>query len=341
VKFGLRIPMLYEPQAADPFLQTYVLCQAAEKAGFDFVSLTHHSFSPECQSSAPFVVLAAIAARTSTLRLATVIYILPLHHPVAVAEQVATLDNISGGRAILGVGVGYRDYEFVGFGLNSRHRGARADESMAVIRQGWLTGRYNHQGMHFQIPDLPAVPMPVQKPHPPMWVGGLSDAALKRGARLGDGWVSDNMQMLSQVSETAGRYRALCAAQQTKPFVCVARNAWVADTRDDVIRDWYGWVIENHLSYRRAGYPIPDPEGIYERLERQEAVGLEEFTRDRAIAGTPVDCVAQLQRWRAKVDCQAMLLLLNEEAGYDKMLATIELFGREVFPTLDLPTARD
>jgi probable F420-dependent oxidoreductase len=335
VRFGLRIPMLCDPRAADPYHQTYVLCQAAEKAGFDFVSLTHHSFSPECQSSAPFVVLAAIAARTSTLRLATIIYVLPLYHPVAVAEQVATLDNISGGRVILGVGIGYRDYEFIGFGLNPRHRGARADESLTAIRQGWRTGRFNHQGTHFQIPDLPAVPTPVQKPHPPMWVGGLSDAALKRAARLGDGWVSDNMQMVSQVAETADRYRALCVAQQGKPFVCVTRNAWVATTREAVIRDWYGWVVENHLSYRRAGYPIPDPEGVYERLERKEEVNLDEFTQDRAIAGTPVDCVAQLRRWRAEVDCQAMLLLLNEDAGFDKMLATIELFGADVFPALD------
>jgi probable F420-dependent oxidoreductase len=334
MKFGLRIPLLHDAGARDPYHQTYTLCQAAEEAGFDFVSLTHHSFSPECQTSAPFVVLAAIAARTTTLRLATVIYVLPIYHPVAVAEQVATLDMISSGRVIFGVGIGYRDYEYEGFGINPRHRGARADEALAIIRNGWSTGRFNHQGKHFQIPDLPAVPMPVQKPHPPIWVGGLSDPALKRAATLGDGWISDNMMMLADTAEMANRYRALCAAEGRASFVCVARNAWVGTTREEVVRDWYGNVVAFHLDYRKAGYVTPDPAGIYDRLERGEQVTLEEFAHDRAIGGTPEDCVTQLNRWREGSNCDAMLMLLNEDAGYEKMLGAIRLFGREVFPAL-------
>jgi probable F420-dependent oxidoreductase len=331
MKFGVRIPLLRDPASSDPFHQTYALAQAAEKAGFDFMSLTHHSFSPECQTSAPFVVLAAIAARTSTLRLATVIYVLPLYHPVAVAEQVATLDLISNGRVIFGVGIGYRDYEYEGFGLNPRHRGARADESLTAIRHAWTTGKFNHLGKHFQTPELPAVPMPVQnQPHPPIWIGGLSDPALKRAARLGDGWISDNMQMLADATEVADKYRALAAA----PFVCLTRNAWVGNTREEVIEDWYASVVDFHLGYRRAGYLTPDPPGIYDRLEKGERVSLEEFTKDRAIGGTPEDCIAQLNRWQQGSRADAMLMLLNEDAGYEKMLATIELFGREVFPAL-------
>jgi probable F420-dependent oxidoreductase len=334
MKFGLRIPLLYSPEAKDPLHKTYALCLAAEKAGFDFVSLTHHAFSPECQTAAPFVVLAAIAARTSRLRLATIVYVLPIYHPVAVAEQVATLDMISGGRVIFGVGIGYRDYEFEGFGLNPRHRGARADEALTAIRAAWQTGRFNHRGKHIRIPDLPAVPMPVQKPHPPIWVGGLSDPALRRAARLGDGWISDNMQMLDQVAETADRYRALCVGEQREPYVCVVRNAWVGRTRDKVVQDWYRSVVDFHLGYRRAGYVTVDSGNIYGRLERGDEVSLEEFTHDRAIGGTPADCVAQLERWRARSNCQAMLMLLNEDAGYEKMLASIEMFGSEVFTAL-------
>jgi probable F420-dependent oxidoreductase len=334
MKFGLRIPLLHDSGASDPFHQTYALCLAAEKAGFDFVSLTHHAFSVECQTSAPFVVLAAIAARTTKLRLATIVYVLPIYHPVAVAEQVATLDMISGGRVIFGVGIGYRDYEYQGFGLNPRHRGARADEALSAIRTAWRTGRFNHQGVHIQIPDLPAVPLPVQKPHPPIWVGGLSDPALRRAATLGEGWISDNMQMLDQVADVANRYRAYCAAEGREDSVCVVRNAWVGRSREDVVRDWYGSVVDFHLGYRRAGYVVGDPEKIYERLERGEDVSIEEFTHDRAIGGTPAECVAQLSRWRARTDCRAMLMLLNEEAGFEKMLTTIDLFGREVFPAL-------
>jgi alkanesulfonate monooxygenase SsuD/methylene tetrahydromethanopterin reductase-like flavin-dependent oxidoreductase (luciferase family) len=173
--------------------------------------------------------------------------------------------------------------------------------------------------------------MPVQnQPHPPIWVGGLSDPALKRAAHLGDGWISDNMQMLADATEVADKYRALAAA----PFVCLTRNAWVGNTREEVIEDWYGGVVDFHLGYRRAGYLTPDPAGIYDRLERGEQVPIEEFTQDRAIGGTPEDCIAQLNRWQEGSRADAMLMLLNEDAGYEKMLATIELFGREVFPAL-------
>lgn len=334
MKFGLRVPLLHDPAARDPYHQTYSLCLAAEKAGFDFVSLTHHAFSPECQTSAPFVVLAAIAARTTTLRLATIIYVLPIYHPVAVAEQVATLDMISGGRVIFGVGIGYREYECEGFGLNPRHRGARADEALTAIRGAWTTGRFNFHGKHFQIPNLPAVPMPVQKPHPPIWVGGLSDAALRRAAFLGDGWISDNMQMLDDAAEVANRYRLFCTEAGRKAFVCITRNAWVSRTREEVVRDWYGGVVDFHMGYRKAGYITPDTAGIYDRLEAGQPVTLEEFTHDRAIGGTPEDCIAQLIRWREGSGCDAMLMLLNEEAGYEKMMSAIELFGEEVFPAL-------
>jgi len=334
VKFGLRIPLIGDEHSKDPYHRTYALCVAAEQAGFDFVSLTHHAFSPECETSAPFVILGAIAARTTTLRLATVVYVLPLYHPVAVAEQVATLDMISNGRVILGIGIGYRDYEYQGFGLDPRQRGSRADECLSIIRSGWETGRFNHQGQHFTVSDLPAVPMPVQKPHPPIWVGGLSEPALKRAARLGDGWISDNMMMLADTAALADRYRGFCAQEQRPPLVCVTRNAWVAATREEVQRDWYGSAVDFHLRYRKAGYVTPDPEGIYDRLERGDPVSLAEFAQDRAIAGTPEDCVGQLTRWRDIGGTDAMLMLLNEDAGCEKMLSAIDLFGHEVLPAL-------
>jgi alkanesulfonate monooxygenase SsuD/methylene tetrahydromethanopterin reductase-like flavin-dependent oxidoreductase (luciferase family) len=142
------------------------------------------------------------------------------------------------------------------------------------------------------------------------------------------------MMMLADTAALADRYRGFCGDEGRPPLVCVTRNAWVGQTRADVERDWYGAAVDFHLGYRKAGYVTPDPNGIYNRLERGEQVSLAEFAEDRAIAGTPEDCVAQLARWRDAGGTNAMLMLLNEEAGYDKMLAAIELFGREVFPAL-------
>jgi len=335
MKFGLRIPLLHDPEAEDPFHRTYLLCQEAEAAGFDFVTLTHHSFTPECQTSAPFVTFAALAARTRKLRFATCIFLLPLHHPVAVAEQVASLDVISNGRAILGVGLGYRDYEFEGFGLSLKDRGARANESLTAIRGAWTTGRFNFQGKHFQIADLPAVPIPVQQPHPPIWVGGLSEPALNRAARLGDGWISDNMALLDDVATMAETYRTHCAEAGTRPFLVVPRNAGIGHTRAQVTREWFPSAAEFHLGYVKAylesGLEITDP--VYLKMLAGESVTVEEFTRDRAIAGTPEDCIRQIAAWRDRCGADAMLFLLNEELPVDGLVDTVRLFGREVFPT--------
>ena len=342
MKFGLRIPLLHDAGAEDPIHRTYQLCHEAESAGFDFVTLTHHSFTPECQTSAPFVTFAALAARTRKLRFATCIFLLPLHHPVAVAEQVASLDVISNGRAILGVGLGYRDYEFEGFGLSLKDRGARANESLAAMRDAWATGRFNFQGKHFQIPDLPAVPMPVQKPHPPIWVGGLSDPALKRAATLGDGWISDNMEPLEAVAGLAERYRALCAEAGTKPFLVVPRNAGIGHTREQVTREWFSSAADFHLGYVKAyiesGIDITDP--VYRRMLAGEDVTVEEFSRDRAIAGTPDDCIREIGAWRDRCGADAMLFLLNEDLPFDGLVDTIRLFGREVFPAFDTGAVR-
>jgi alkanesulfonate monooxygenase SsuD/methylene tetrahydromethanopterin reductase-like flavin-dependent oxidoreductase (luciferase family) len=169
MKCGVSISFIVDRGDADPCLKTYELCQEAEDAGFDFLSMGHHVFTPNYPTSAPLILLVGIAARTSRIKLESVIYLLPLYHPVAVAEQVAMLDRISNGRVIFGCGVGYRDYEFAGFGADFRRRGTRASESLAAIRSAWESGRFSHFGSEFSISDLPAVPVPLQKPHPPIW----------------------------------------------------------------------------------------------------------------------------------------------------------------------------
>jgi probable F420-dependent oxidoreductase len=340
MKFGVSIPFRHDPHAKDPCHETYRLCQLAEEAGFDFLSMGHHVFTPDYPTSAPFAILSAIAARTSRIELASVIYLLPLYHPVAVAEQVATLDLISGGRAIFGIGVGYRDYEYEGFGVDPRRRGARTDEAMAAIRSAWTTGRFNFQGEHFLIPDLPAVPMPIRKPHPPMWVGGVSQPAIRRAARLGDGWITANMQPMDEVVALADSYRDACAAEGREPFLCISRDAWVARTRDEMMRDWYPDMVARHIGFKRMGFTKADPKGVLDRLEAGESVPPEEFIDDRVIGGTPADCIGQIGRWRESAQCQSMLMLLSKKASFEQLCAVIRRFGDEVLPAFRADLSR-
>ena len=334
MQIGVGIPVRYRADEAQPLEDTFRLAELADRAGFDFLSLGHHVFTPDYPSPSPFTMLAAIAARTERIKLASVIFLLPLHHPVAVAEQVATVDIISGGRAIFGVGVGYRDYEFAGYGIDPKRRGKRTSEALAAIRQAWTTGRWNFSGTEFSIPDLPAVPMPKQSPHPPIWVGGTSAPALARAAKLGDGWVATNMQPLDDIIAMSDDYRAQANALGRASFTCISRDSWLADSREQMLEEWYSDTRDRHLAFRRMGFPASDPEGIMDRLDKGEPVEPMDFIRNRVIGGTADDVIGQMQGWRDKAKPDALLMLLNKKAGFAQLARVIERMGRDVLPAL-------
>jgi probable F420-dependent oxidoreductase len=335
VQLGTGIERFIDHDAEDPWAGTFQWCSRMEELGFEFGSVGHHSFTEGFFSAAPFTFLAAVAARTSRLRLATGVFLLPLHHPVAVAEQLATLDQLSCGRAIFGVGVGYRDYEYHGFGVARRERARRTDEALQIIRGAFESHRYDFAGEFFTLKHLLVDPLPVQRPHPPIWIGGSSDGALRRAARYGDGWMTDNMLPMSHIRERVETYRSLCQDAGREPgTVVLLRNAWVARTRDEVERDWLPSVIDFHMSYRRAGVELPDADGIYARLDRGERVGLAEFARERGIAGTPEDCIEQIRCWESEAGVDRIHLMLTGPAGYATRMQALELFGREVLPNV-------
>lgn len=334
MQIGVGIPVRYRPDEDRPLEDTFRLAELAEKAGFDFLSLGHHVFTPDYPSPSPFTMLAGIAARTERIRLASVIFLLPLHNPVAVAEQVVTVDIMSGGRMIFGVGVGYRDYEFEGYGVDPKRRGKRTSEALAAIRQAWTTGRWNFSGSEFTIPDLPAVPLPRQKPHPPIWVGGTSGPALARAAKLGDGWVATNMQPLADIVEMSDSYRAQASAAGNAAFTCISRDTWLADSRGQMLEEWYGDTVGRHLAFRRMGFAASDTEGVMDRLDKGEAVDPMDFIRDRVIGGTAEDVIGQMQGWQKKAKPDALLMLLNKKASYEQLARVIENMGRDVLPAL-------
>jgi len=309
----------------------------AEDLGFDFCSVGHHSFTPDGGTeSAPFVFLAAVAARTSRIRLVTGIYLLPLHHPAAVAEQLDTLDVISNGRAIMGVGAGYRDYEFDAFGVDIHSRGARMNEAMKAIRTAHTEGRWNHESRFWTLKDLPLQPTPIQRNGPPMWVGGSSDAAIRRAATLGDGWMSDNMINIAGEAERANFYRESCRATGRETGeVCILRTAWVATTRkaaEDAVMPAMRAYLAHYAGANAGSGTLPWESDLMQRVARQEHVPIEEFTRGQALAGTPDDVIAEIADWRDTVNPDSMELMITGPGDYASVREMLELFGKEVIP---------
>jgi probable F420-dependent oxidoreductase len=172
------------------------LARAAEAAGFDACFVTDHPIPGDRWLRAgghhaldPFVALAFAAAATRRLRLQTNVLVLPYRNPFLVAKAAATLDVASGGRLILGVAAGYLESEFAALGVPFAERNERSDEAIGVLKRVWSEQGLKLEGRGFRAEGNTALPRPVQRPHPPIWVGGNSRRAIRRAVELGDGWL--------------------------------------------------------------------------------------------------------------------------------------------------------
>ena len=227
MKFGLRY--CNTGPYADP-LKAVALAQAGEAAGFDSLWTAEHTVMPESYASAypysadgklaggmtdmplpdPLIWMAYVAAATSRIKLATGILILPQHNPVVVAKQVATLDHLSGGRVLLGIGVGWLKEEFDILGASFADRGKRTDEYVAIMRELWSADRPSFQGEYFRFDGAYCRPQPVNK-RVPIIVGGHTRAAAERAGRLGDGFFpargapAELIAIVRQAAAKAGR----------------------------------------------------------------------------------------------------------------------------------------
>jgi probable F420-dependent oxidoreductase len=184
----------------------------------------------------PWIVLTSIAASTSTIKLGTAVYVLPLRHPFVTARAVTSLDVLSGGRVVLGVGAGWLAEEFTALGLDPKRRFSRTEECIEILRALWTEATPSYHGRHFDFDAVHFAPRPATVPHPPILLGGDSDRALERAARLGDGWISGGTASdVAAIEATVTKLRGLRArSAATTPFditVLLARP-----TVDDLTR---------------------------------------------------------------------------------------------------------
>ncbi len=331
MKFGFMVPRESDfGDGGDPYGRIYELCQRAEDLGFDFGTFTHHRFSPERPFlSDPFVLMSAVAARTSSLKLATTVLVLPLYHPLDVAETVASLDHVSGGRVILGVGAGYRPYEAEAVEVPYNRRVSRMTEAIAVLREAWTADKATFAGVHFNFHDVSVLPKPVQVPHPPIWMGALAPKSIDRAGRIGDGWIAPFLQTLDALQPEAERYRGAAQASGRPPVICLERDAAVSRHREEAEGAWLSRNLalwQYYAGHGASGLDAP----------------VEDFARGRAVAGTPEDCIQQLNECRDSMGCEYVQLMnlgtgpsFGHPGSYQSQLEGLELFGREVIPAFD------
>jgi probable F420-dependent oxidoreductase len=252
------------------------VAQGAEALGFRDLWVTENSLD-HVFCFDPMVVLTYAAAITTTIRLGVAVVVLPVHSPIHVAHQVASLDYVSQGRAILGVGLG-RDQHYAEFQVPRERRVRRFREGVELIKALWTEPRVNYQGEIFQLEGGTMAPKPVQKPRPPIWLGGGHPDALRRAAVIADGWMgsggsstasfSQSVPILRAALEKAGRDPASFPISK-RVFLSVHERPEVARTE---VHRWYSEVYHNPQGTDASGVH-GTPEQVRERLETLVAMG--------------------------------------------------------------------
>ena len=344
MKFSLSLPLLVDPSSPDPFRETFELAVIAEEAGFDTATIGHHHFMPGNLAD-PLTFLAAVAARTSTLRLGTGIFQLPIHNPVRVAEQVATIDQISGGRISLGVGLGWWPLEYEVQGSVFRERGARMEEALEILRLVWTEEHTSFDGRFWSFPELTVHPRPVQQPHPPLWVAGVADAAVERAARLGDAWLWGPVQSLAAGHASLDVYRPACAAVGKPADFVLRRYAWLGAEDEQVRTEVLPEYVDGLMVHWRESVEADEERALFARIDAGEDVSPEEIAADRLLWGGPERVIGQVEDYRAATGCDHVHAAFGAGLPADTGQASlgefadiaemIRLFGRAVIPAFE------
>lgn len=309
----------------------YVLL--AEELGYRSLFVVEHHFTGVGQVSASLNLLSYLAARTSRMRLGTAVVVLPWHNPVLLAEQVATLDLLSNGRFDFGVGKGYREGEFAGFCIPQNEATERFDEALAVLRQAWTSeGRFSHAGKHWRFDDIVVEPRPVQRPHPPFWMGAGSFESIRRAAREGYNLLLDQIGSVDLTIERVRQYRdelARTGQGWTPGRVGVTRGLHIVTTEAE--REQAYKLRRKTLE--RIGTLARGPEA--EKFHNPSSFADTDIAgQDAALIGTPDEIIARLKRLEAGgVDT----VLLIDVTGSKHAL---RVFAAEVMPAFRDDAAR-
>jgi probable F420-dependent oxidoreductase len=316
------------------YRETLDLVRLAESVGFDSAWVSEHHGASDGYLPSLLPMLAAFAASTERMQLGTGVVLAPLHDPLRLAEDAAVVDQLSGGRLILGLGIGWREEEFRMFGVPKSERALRTEETIQILRQAWTGRRFSFEGRAFRYDRVKVTPPPAHEGGIPIYLGGYADAAVRRAGRMADGYITDAdaieevrpvLSQLDEAARSAGRDPGSLA-------IALIQNAFVA--RDEDAWETAGAGVAHQLgSYRawEAGADTPD----HDRLEPIPPD--EETMRKWTPTGTPEEVLQALRPLvEAFGDRELHLIVRLHYPGMELEPAAraVELFGREVVPAL-------
>lgn len=307
--------------------------QAAEASGWDGCFITEHHQQEDGYLPNPLLLAGLIGMKTQRIKVGTCVLLLPLHHPVHVAEDCAVIDLATRGRLVLSIGVGYQPHDFDAFGIPITERASRTEEAMDVIRRSWAGERFSYEGKHFRYEDTLIAPTPAQQPGPPIWMASWTPVGLRRAGKMADGWIADPVQCLPVIKDYANRYRAAAEKAGRRPHICLMRDAVVADSME-AAEAASGPTMYTHRFYFQYGAYVPDD--YLKEVKKPEDMTFAQTAKDRLIVGGPADCLEQLLRWKEEIQPDYLIIRFRQPGGpsHDETLKAIRTFGEKVIPKL-------
>ena len=257
--------------------------RAVRDMGFHSLLFGQHYLSHPLKTLQPLPLIARIAAEAGDMWLGTGILLLPLLHPVDVAEQIATLDIICSGRFMLGLGLGYEIEEFEAFEIKRKSRVSRFEESLEIIRMLWTQDMVTFHGRHFNLENVRPALRPVQKPHPPIWIAANNYPAIRRAARLGAVLYASPHAHNDTLKEQMAVYKEAVANSPTPApgDIAILKDTFVAETDEDAFAAARPYFENRYKVYEVQGQDQELPEGDRFNLP------FEELARDRFLIGSP------------------------------------------------------
>lgn len=305
--------------------------QAAERAGFDSLWVSEHHQSAN-HGPAPLMTLAGLATATEEINLVSSVALLPLRNAVEFAEKCAVLDQISGGRFIAGVGLGYVEEEFEAYGVPMSERGGRFIEGVKLLDR-YLT---SDDPIHFESPfwsleDWQPLPTTVQDPRPPLWLGGYGDRSIRRAATLGDAWLPGTMPDLDGLERRQTKLREATderGRDWDEIDHPVLRHTMVAPTREEAMDLARKYIHPRYLEEYGGDWSHPVLGDVNVR-------DFEKVASDRLLIGSPDDVVDGIERLHRRCDIDHVgCRIAFADMPDDLIRRQIQLFGDEVIPAV-------
>lgn len=323
--FGLHVLGHHskERSPAENFEEIVEQVQTARDAGFDLLWCGHHYMVEEWQKFQVIPAISRFAADAGDMYVGTS-HLLPLHHPIVIAEQFATIDAITGGRAIFGPVAGYRRKEFESLGIPRSERFGRLVEGVEVIKKLWREDDVTYDGRYFSFENVTINPKPVQEPRPPIWIGANADSAIDRASTLGDAWLINPHEDQQTIARQIERIQPP-SGEGIHGVQPGRREVFVAET-DKRALELYGPAVKEYYDWYddvEQGEAMENPEALNMTLER--------LREDRFIIGSPETVADGLVTLYETVGLDAVLMAMQmPKLEHEDVLNSIELTGTEV-----------